>query len=340
MTRTSHRIVQIHVTRKCNLKCVHCYSSSGPEETEALEIGALCQAITDAKALGYTFVTLSGGEPFLYPDLGEVLAHAKGLGLHTGLVTNGMFLDGRRLEKLKDCLDLVVVSLDGAPERHNLMRLNPKAFEVMARKLPDLRASGITFGFLFTLSDENAQELEWAAEFAAEQGAAMLQVHPLETEIGRAAEQKELAGLDPTTEAALSGSRIAMAAQKKLGDRMRIIVDFRPRTPFERRVEAKPATCGFERFCDLVPTLCIETDGTYVPMGHGFSRDFRIGRLGEGRLQELAELWKDGAQAARYAEMVRQVRIAADQEDAPVLQNIAQTLRRASFGRPAVMAAE
>ena len=339
MSKSSHRILQIHVTRKCNLKCLHCYSSSGPDETEALEIEDLCQAITDAETLGYTFVTISGGEPFLYPELGRMLKHAKGLGLYTGVVTNGMFLDRRRLEALKDHLDLIVISLDGAPDRHNRMRLNPQAFEVMHRKLPDLRDSGINFGFLFTLSDENAHEVEWAAEFASDEGAAMLQVHPLETEIGRAAEHGELAGLDPATDTAMQASRFAMAAKKKFGDALRIVVDFHPRAPGDVAARMRGAkSCGFKRFCDLVPTLCIETDGTYIPMGHGFSRQFEIGRLGQGRLVDLAQHWKASEAASVYEEMVVRVNIDANREDAPILQNMAKTLRRASFSATDVAA--
>lgn len=209
--------LQIHVTRKCNLKCLHCYSSSGPEHEEALDIAHLKEAVTDARDLGFSFVTLSGGEPFLYPGMADILTHAKGLGMRTGTVTNGMFLDKRRLEALTSHLDLIVVSLDGAPERHNRMRANGSAFEVMARKIPALKASGIPFGFLFTLSRDNAHELDWAADFAATSGAVMLQVHPLDTDVGRAAETDAFDGLDPDESAAIYAGRRAFEAQKRLG---------------------------------------------------------------------------------------------------------------------------
>jgi len=330
MSQTSHRVLQIHVTRKCNLKCLHCYSSSGPTETEALDIADLKLAVSDAHALGYTFVTLSGGEPFLYPDLAEILTHAKGLGLVTGIVTNGMFLDARRLNTLKPVLDLVVVSLDGAPKRHNMMRANPAAFEVMAGKLPALRDSGISFGFLFTLSADNAHELDWAADFAVESGAAMMQVHPLEVEVGRAAETDALAGLEPDESVGVVAGRRAWEAQQRLGDAIRIIVDLRPRAPQEP--DRPRASCGGSgRFADMVTTLCIETDGTFVPLGHGFSRRYEIGALGAGRLKDMAEVWVSGAQAEDYVALVRQVQLDADAASAPVVQNMAQSLRRASY---------
>jgi len=329
--------LQIHVTRKCNLKCLHCYSSSGPEHEDALDLDHLKEAVTDAKDLGFTFVTLSGGEPFLYPGMKDILAHAKALGLRTATVTNGMFLDKRRLEALKDHIDLIVVSLDGAPERHNRMRANPSAFEVMARKIPALRESGIPFGFLFTLSRDNAHELDWAADFAAESGAVMLQVHPLDTDVGRAAETGAFDGLDPDETAAIFAGRRAFEAQKRLEGRLTIVVDYRPRLPEDQKPQI--ASCGGQpSFADLVSTLCIETDGSFTPMGHGFSREFVLGRLGEGRLMEQAKAWVETGTARCYADLVKRVRQAADAEHAPLVQNMAQTLRRASLQTAAIAA--
>ena len=328
-SRCKHHSLQIHVTRKCNLKCLHCYSSSGPDETEALDIEDLKVAINDAKSLGYTFVTLSGGEPFLYPHMTEVLAHAKTLGLRTATVTNGMFLDERRLEQLKGVLDLVVVSLDGAPERHNRMRANPAAFEVMSRKIPALNKSGIPFGFLFTLSRDNAHELDWAADFAHESGAAMLQVHPLDNEVGRAAETGVFEGLDPDETSALMAGRRAWDAQQRLKGKLKIVVDFEPRLPDGDAPEIE--SCGLEpTFADMVSSLCIETDGAFVPLGHGFSRDYILGHLGKTRLTDMAERWIDSGQANAYADLVSRIQTEARAESAPLLQNMAQTLRRAS----------
>jgi len=81
------RTLQIHVTRKCNLECLHCYSNSGPNETEALDLDALKAVVDDAVDLGYTLVTLSGGEPFLYPQMPELIAYAKDKGVTTAAVT-------------------------------------------------------------------------------------------------------------------------------------------------------------------------------------------------------------------------------------------------------------
>lgn len=330
------RTLQIHVTRKCNLKCLHCYSMSGPDETEVLEIEALKRTVTDASHLGYNVVSLSGGEPFLYTDMGPLLAHAKTLGQFTATVTNGMFLDARRLEALRGSLDLCVISLDGAPERHNKMRANPHAFEVMSKKLPHLRDSGIPFGFIFTLADDNAHEIDWAADFAAENGASMLQIHPLDM-VGRALEHDQLDGKQPEQATALLAAKTAYAAKQRLGDALNIVVDYQPRMPEEMRAMAN--SCGrTPQFADKVYPLCIETNGSIVPIGHGFNDDYALGHITDGRLLEMAHAWETSGQADRYADLINATRDAADAPDAPELKNLAQAFLHASLKEAAIAA--
>src|SRR5438132_1451093 len=173
------RIIQVHPTRRCNLSCLHCYSSSGPRQAESLPAELLTAALADAVGEGYTVLAVSGGEPLLYPGLHDVLAAARDLGMRTGLVTNGMLLNRARLTAIVDLVDAIALSLDGVPSSHNRMRDNPRAFDGMAANLAHLRASGLPFAFVFTLTEHNVDELGWVARFAYDQGATSLQVHPL-----------------------------------------------------------------------------------------------------------------------------------------------------------------
>ena len=143
------RVVQIHPTRRCNLRCLHCYSSSSPVESEMLQVELLCAAVSDAVAEGYNWVSLSGGEPLVYPALEQLLAHAKAAGMGTAVVSNGMLLSPRRVDRLAPVLDLCVLSIDGIPASHNHMRGSTRAFELMASHLTLLRERHVRFGFLF-----------------------------------------------------------------------------------------------------------------------------------------------------------------------------------------------
>ena len=116
-----------------------------------------------------------------------LLRLAKDLGMRTTVTSNGMLLNERRLAILAAHTDVLAISLDGVPESHNRMRASAEAFARMQANLESVRKSGIDFGFIFTLTQHNVNELGWVAQFAAEQGAKLFQIHPL-AGVGRAAD--------------------------------------------------------------------------------------------------------------------------------------------------------
>ena len=60
-TGDKYRVVQIHPTRRCNLRCLHCYSVSAPEERDQLPVPLLLDAVADAAAEGYAVASFFGG---------------------------------------------------------------------------------------------------------------------------------------------------------------------------------------------------------------------------------------------------------------------------------------
>jgi Fe-coproporphyrin III synthase len=302
-TGAIHRILQIHPTRRCNLHCLHCYSSSGPHERGGIDAALLCDALDDARAEGYTVASFSGGEPLLYGSLREVLDHARQRGFRTALVSNGMLLDARRLATIQGAVDVLAISLDGVPASHNRMRASNRAFEIMASRLEGVRASGIPFGFVFTLTQHNLHELEWVASFAVEQGARLLQVHPLE-EVGRARES--LAGARPdaieATYAYLAVNRIRTA----FGARLQVHLDLAHRDFLrahpERGLVSEPLDETSTRpLGELLSPLVVEADGTVVPLNYGFARAYAFGNLHDAPLRDLTSTWRRN----RYAEFRR-----------------------------------
>jgi MoaA/NifB/PqqE/SkfB family radical SAM enzyme len=235
--------IQLHVSRRCNIRCLHCYSHSGPEEGETLALDLARRAVGDAVAEGYGNLAISGGEPLLYKPLRDLLAFSRKLGMVNTVTTNGMLLDARRLAVLEGVVDLIAISLDGAPESHDRMRNSPRAFETMRRRLPGLRESGIPFGFLFTLTQHNLHELDWVADFALEQGATTLQIHPLE-EFGRARE--ELVGEAPDGRERSVAFLEFVRLQSKVGERLHLQIDLADSVALRRHPERVYAdSCGY-----------------------------------------------------------------------------------------------
>jgi MoaA/NifB/PqqE/SkfB family radical SAM enzyme len=284
----------VHPSRRCNLHCLHCYSSSGPDERDELDIGLLCDALTDASIEGYSVVGCSGGEPLLYPRLHALLEHAHTLGMVTTVTSNGMLLDERHLATLQGAVDLLAISLDGVPASHNRMRDSERAFATMQARLAGVRRSGIPFGFIFTLTQHNLHELEWVVQFALEQGARLLQVHPLE-EVGRA--RQRLAGGRPDEIESAYAYLEVLRLREMAGERLFVQLDLVDREllrgePNRVFAEAEPAAAPDGPLAELVSPLIVEPDGAVVPLQYGFARAYALGNLHAAPLRELADRWR------------------------------------------------
>jgi len=116
----------IYTNFDCNLSCDYCCVRSSPSTPRrALGADSIRRLATEAAAAGVAELLLTGGEPFLLPELGEIV-DACASALPTTLLTNGMLFHGRRLATLqgmpRDRVRLQI-SLDSAePERHDAHR--------------------------------------------------------------------------------------------------------------------------------------------------------------------------------------------------------------------------
>ncbi len=296
----SFRVVQIHPSLRCNLACRHCYSLSGPRQEDTLPLETILQLIADLPGLGFDAVSLSGGEPLMWQGLGPALGAAREAGLVTALTTNLMPLTRERLAILRAHLDFCAISLDGLPASHDAIRGQRGAFAVMQSRLADLRAAGLRFGFIFTLTETNIDELAWVARFALEQGASLLQVHPLE-EAGRAA--TEMAGARPRELIANAAYLACLRLQEALGDCLPVQLDLAHRGALSREpwrafggvADTDPAL----PLAEVIDTLVIEADGTVSPVQHGFDRAHVLGNLLDVPLPVLASRWRAQGGPAR-----------------------------------------
>jgi len=282
---------------------------------------------------GYDYVSISGGEPLLYPPLPALLKQAKTLGLTTALATNGMLLTQNRLSELKGVVDTIAISLDGIPESHNKMRNSSIAFAKMAANLAGLRQSGINFGFIFTLTQYNLNELEWVVGFALEQEAQLLQIHPLEE--GGFANGNLPDDMPDRVESAYA-YLIGETLQHQLKDKLVVQIDFANRKLLEAHPELVYADAVMPNsealLADCVGSLVIEPDGFVSPLQYGFSRYYGLGNLHGSSLKQLADEWRQERMADFY-QLCGSVYQKAISKDRPVIFNWDEQLRLASHQR-------
>jgi len=110
----------------CNLCCDYCCVRSSPKAPRrALGIERVRRIAREAAELGVREIFVTGGEPFMLPEIGEILAVCAAAA-PTTVLTNGMLFAGRRLEMLRSLPRERVklqISLDSpTPERHDSHR--------------------------------------------------------------------------------------------------------------------------------------------------------------------------------------------------------------------------
>jgi MoaA/NifB/PqqE/SkfB family radical SAM enzyme len=81
--------LELEVTTHCQLRCLHCYSNSGPDgDTGSMTIAAWKRVISEAAAVGVETVQFIGGEPTLYEGLDELARHALSVGPNVDIYSN------------------------------------------------------------------------------------------------------------------------------------------------------------------------------------------------------------------------------------------------------------
>lgn len=147
----------------CNLACDYCCVRSSPQtERRALGVDRVRQLAAEAVDAGVSELILTGGEPFLLPDIDEVVAACTSQ-LPTTLLTNGMLFKGNRLERLRrmDRERLTLqISLDSAtPEIHDGHR-GKRSWERAVDGIRIAHEEGFRVKVAATLPAEQMHELE------------------------------------------------------------------------------------------------------------------------------------------------------------------------------------
>ena len=160
-SRDKKPVVVWNMTRRCNLKCVHCYARAVKEEgKDEISTEQAKQIIDDLAAYGAPVMLLSGGEPLVRQDLTELAHYAVGKGMRAVISTNGTLITKDKARELKDVgLSYVGISLDGGEEVHDRFRGVSGAFKKALQGVENCQAEGLKVGLRFTINKRNAAEI-------------------------------------------------------------------------------------------------------------------------------------------------------------------------------------
>ncbi|MET0284624.1 MAG: radical SAM protein [Polyangiales bacterium] len=110
-TPTAPVLVQMVVTRRCNLTCGYC--NEYDDVSDPIPVERLKRQIDHVAALGTIVLTFTGGEPLLHPQLDELIAYAVSKGLQVTSITNGYPVTRKWIQRLNEAgLTFLQISID------------------------------------------------------------------------------------------------------------------------------------------------------------------------------------------------------------------------------------
>jgi MoaA/NifB/PqqE/SkfB family radical SAM enzyme len=145
-------VMLLSPTMRCNYHCVGCYAGNYTRDDD-LPPEVFDRVLTEAEAIGIKFVTILGGEPFIYPPLLDIFAAHKNVSFQ--VYTNGSLIDEDMAARLVELGNVAPqVSIDGFREQTDAGR-GQGAFDRAIKAMDNLRQEGCIFGFSTTVTPDN-----------------------------------------------------------------------------------------------------------------------------------------------------------------------------------------
>jgi radical SAM protein with 4Fe4S-binding SPASM domain len=165
-------VVVWNCTKRCNLRCVHCYASANDKEQSGeIDTAGGEALINDLAEFGAPVILFSGGEPLMRPDIYHLADYAKGKGLRVALSTNGTLVTKEVAERLKGIgFSEVGISLDGIGDKNDKFRGKVGAYDSALEGIRNSLASGLRVSLRLTITRMNYKEIPAILDVVEQEG--------------------------------------------------------------------------------------------------------------------------------------------------------------------------
>jgi radical SAM protein with 4Fe4S-binding SPASM domain len=268
--------LHLHLTRECNLRCVHCAIMDGRQGPGVLSTERIVALIDEFAAAGGRSIALTGGEPLLRPDAPAIIEHAARR-LHTTLATNGTLVTHRVAAAVADLGVVLQISLDGATaEVHDRIR-GEGAFQQTWRGIERLQRTGAGewLNLCMTVMRPNAHQGPALLDLAEARGVPGVRFYPLQR-LGRAVAAWGHLCLDAEAQAGLY--RYLYLEVPAQGRRIQVGADL---PGLQLRVPEDGLWCALGR------TLAVDANGDVYPCSLLMQPGFRLGNVADAPLTEV-----------------------------------------------------
>ncbi|MEM3342229.1 MAG: radical SAM protein, partial [Thermoplasmata archaeon] len=264
---------------RCNNRCPHCYLED-KREKKSLTIKEWRKVIEKLYASGIFHLTITGGEPSIYPELKDIIACSRKAGHLTGLISNGRMLgrDGVA-ESLKQAgLHHVQITLLGqCAETHDSLTGIEGSYEETIRGIRNSIEAGLWTITNTTITKKNIKTAEDICQFIEYLHSLKLRTFAMNTII--------VSGKGKDFEHTYSFKELKdiLAAAKAKADELKMKFIWYSPTPY---CELNPVELGLgvKRCSAAEGAIAVEPDGTVLPCQSCF---IPLGNILEKPLEEI-----------------------------------------------------
>lgn len=179
--RLKYNRLFLNITSYCNSNCVYCEVKCLDHKKD-LDFQRLKKLIKEAKELGIKEISFSGGEPFVYYKVWELIDYTTSLGLELDIVSNGLMIADFSEEKIAALKKLkrIFISFDSpVAEIHNQLRGGADFFQKTIAGVKKMLANDIPVSFSSVISNQNYPQLEDMIRFTNDLGVKSIFFQPL-----------------------------------------------------------------------------------------------------------------------------------------------------------------
>ena len=300
--------ISIEILQRCPNRCIYCSSHSNPQATHLIPFEIIKNVIDEAKSLGCKTVCLSGGEPFLHPQILDIISYIAKQQLTCYVYTSGIYmkdevyssLPNEYIEAIRGMVDKVIfnVEADSSALYDQIMGTDVDGFDMMKKSINDCVSSGLVVETHVVPMQVNFKHLKSIFEMCYQLGVSKVSILRLVLQ-GRALENLSLVKL--TGEDSREVTKLIKALKEAYKGKVRIGL---PYSDSNCRIYCKAAS----------DKINVRYDGNVYPC-EVFKDDLLNAKLG----YEPDNVWKDSFydiyQNSPYLNVVRKSIEAFKKED-------------------------
>lgn len=179
--------IEIDLTNRCNLTCVHCSREASPQADVDPEMSPeqLFALVDQAAGIGATALTLMGGEPTVHPHLLDLAYFAKKKGIRSlSTSTNGIKVNDEMAQRMAYLFSSLQVSLHGCDaQTHDRIVQHDGAFKAATNAVRLMSKHGApAINVAFSVMPENRAQIDGAVKMAQDLGATSVRFLALSAE--------------------------------------------------------------------------------------------------------------------------------------------------------------